>query len=74
MALLSYVMCSYRYWMKLPSYGQLKNWLKLTDSDVAAILENDGHDGGIITVSCGGLKCKFGVKTYQCAGYVESFV
>ena len=66
----------YSYWKEIPSLEQLRYWLNLpdNDNDTAAILENDGHGGGIINASCGDLKCKFGIKIYRHTGYSYSLV
>ena len=63
-----YVIHTYRYWKESPSFEQLKNWL--SDKDTAKLHgEDDGNS--VITVHCGDLMCKFGVKTYSYTGYVH---
>ena len=56
-----------RYWKASPSLTKLQNWL-LNDESVISVEESDDAES-VITVLCGNLKCKFGLKTFCYIGY-----
>ena len=65
-----------RYWKPSSSLlEQLKNWL--SDHSVISVIDDENESDeseyhhGAITVLCGDLMCKFGLKTFCYAGYQQ---